>query len=217
LSSFDFKVGALDYIVLGNYTEADKWLTSAVEFNSKDADAWYYLGRAKYFEGSFAEAIVAYQRCTRISPTSARAKDGLGLTLEQLGRVDDAIQAFRDGIAAQASVRNSDPQLFIDLGALLVRQNRAQEALPYLHQALQLAPTDVAAHEQLGRAYMQLGQFENAQTQLQAAVTSDEQSPSLHLLLGQVYQREGLSERARQEFQRSSNLYGSHSSGDTSR
>jgi tetratricopeptide (TPR) repeat protein len=188
-----------------------------VRLNPRDADAWYYLGRAKYFEGSFSDAIDAFDRCISINPKSARAKDGLGMAYAQLGRTEDAIRSFQSAIAAQTVTGDKDPQPLIDLGILLVKQNQAEEGLTYLQQAVARAPNEASAHEQLGRAYLQLGQLDNSQQQLEAAVALEPLSPALHLLLGQIYRRQGMSDKARQEFARSAELYGSHSTNDISR
>lgn len=51
-SAFDLKIVALDYVLLGAYTDADKWLTKSLQWDPKDSQAWYYLGRTKYNEGS---------------------------------------------------------------------------------------------------------------------------------------------------------------------
>jgi cytochrome c-type biogenesis protein CcmH/NrfG len=43
------------------YPDADKWLTKMLEWAPNDSEGWYYLGRTKYNENRFAEAIRAFQ------------------------------------------------------------------------------------------------------------------------------------------------------------
>jgi tetratricopeptide (TPR) repeat protein len=62
-SAVELKVVAFDYILLGDYPDADKWLTRALQSAPADAEVWYYLGRTKYNENRFEEAIDAFQRC----------------------------------------------------------------------------------------------------------------------------------------------------------
>jgi tetratricopeptide (TPR) repeat protein len=83
-NAFDLKIVALDYVVLGDYVDADKWLTRSLEWNPKDSDAWYYLGRARYNENKFADAISAFQECVKLSPGNVKAEDNLGLALAGL-------------------------------------------------------------------------------------------------------------------------------------
>jgi len=53
----DLKIVSLDYVLLGAYADADKWLTKMLEWTPNDADGWYLLGRTKYNENRFAEAL----------------------------------------------------------------------------------------------------------------------------------------------------------------
>src|SRR5207244_4866141 len=46
-SAADLKVVALDYVLLGDYVDADKWLTKMLLWTPSDADGWYLLGRTK--------------------------------------------------------------------------------------------------------------------------------------------------------------------------
>jgi tetratricopeptide (TPR) repeat protein len=72
-SYLDLKVAALDYILLEDYADADKWLSRSLEWNPQDAESWYDLGRIKYNEASFSEARNAFDRCLKLnSETSKR-------------------------------------------------------------------------------------------------------------------------------------------------
>src|SRR5262250_1745384 len=42
--SDDLKIVGLDYVLLNDYPDAIKWLEKAVELDSNNKDAWYYLG-----------------------------------------------------------------------------------------------------------------------------------------------------------------------------
>src|SRR6266550_8378155 len=64
-SALDLKIVALDYVLLGDYPHADKWLTRSLAWNPKDSESWYYLGRTKYNENRFAEAVSAFEQCLK--------------------------------------------------------------------------------------------------------------------------------------------------------
>ena len=66
---------------------------------------------------------------------------------------------------------------------------------------------------ELGRAYFDLGQFEKAQTELEAAVGIDPKSRESHYLLGRIYQHLGKSELAAQEFKITESLIRLHDAG----
>jgi len=205
-SAFDLKVVALDYVLLKDYADADKWLTRSLNANPKDAEAWYYLGRAKYNENRFDEAIHAFQKYLNLDPKSVRGEDNLGLSYQGLGRTDEAIAAYKTAILWQKDLLNQDPGPFINLGALLLDENQPELAIAYLAQAVSIAPQSARAHEQLGKAYDRLAQLAKAQAELEKAVELAPQSARIHYVLGQVYRKQGLTEKAKLEFDRSAAL-----------
>jgi tetratricopeptide (TPR) repeat protein len=214
-SAFDLKIVALDYVLLGAYTDADKWLTKSLEWNPKDSQAWYYLGRTKYNENRFEEAVAAFKKSLELDPGNIKAEDNLGLSYAGLGRTEDAIASYKKAIQWQANSLDRKPGPFLNLGILLVEQNRAMEALPHLQQAVEISPTDPKAHQQLGKVYSALERLPEAQAELEKAVQLDPESAPLHFMLGQIYRREGLEAKAKAEFDRTASLKAVHSSNQT--
>jgi tetratricopeptide (TPR) repeat protein len=215
---FELKVVAIDYVLLGDYVDADKWLTRSLRDMPKDSDGWYYLGRVKYNENRFEEAASAFQQCLKLDPKNVKAEDNLGLSFQGLGRNEEASTAYQAAIAWQADVLVKNPDPFINMGSLMLELNRPQEAVAYLGQALTIPPEvyriqgvaelQPRAHELLGKAYLQLNQLEPAQRELEKAVELAPQSVRPHFLLGQVYRREGLTAKAKAEFDRCAALAG---------
>jgi tetratricopeptide (TPR) repeat protein len=205
-SAFDLKIVALDYLLLGSYTDADKWITKSLEWNPRDPQAWYYLGRTKYGKNRFEEAVEAFKKCLELDPHNVNAEDNLGLSYAGLGRTEDAIAAYQTAIAWQSQSLDMKPGPFLNLGTLLLSQNRAADALPYLQKAAEILPADPKAHQELGRSYSVLNRLPEAQAELEKAVQIDPQSVPLHFMLGQIYRREGLSEKAKSEFDRTASL-----------
>ena len=205
-SPFDMKVAALDYVLLKDYSDADTWLSRSLESNPDDSDGWYYLGRTKYRENRFGEAAEAFRRFLKLVPGSVKGEDNLGLALQGLGRADDAIAAFKIAIGWQKDSLIQGPGPLLDLGALLIEQNRTEEAVSCLQQAVAVAPEGARGHEQLGKAYDRLGQLNRAQSELEKASELAPQNPRLHYQLGRVYQREGFQDKAKNEFDRSEAL-----------
>ena len=202
----DLKIVALDYVLLGSYADASKWLARSVEGNPKDAEAWYYLGRAKYNENRFEDAVAAFLRCLELEPRNIKAQSNLGLSYAGLNRVADAQAAFLKAIEWQAEDPKKNAEPYIDLGDLLIQQNRSREAVAYLQKAVEIAPRESRAREKLGSAYLNLNELEAAQGQLEAAIGFDPENASLHYLLGTVYRKQGQAERAKAEFERFASL-----------
>jgi tetratricopeptide (TPR) repeat protein len=207
--SADLEAVAADYVLLKDYPDADKWFTKAVEWNPGDPLGWYYLGRTKYNENRFDEAIAAFQQCLKLDPRNVKAEDNLGLSYEGLAQTDQAMAAYRTAISWQTDSLAKDSGPLLNLGSLLADNDRTEEALPYLLDAAAISLRDYRVHRQLGKAYTHMSQLEKARTELEKAVELAPEDAPVHYMLGQVYQKLGLAEKARQEHERYSLLRGS--------
>jgi Flp pilus assembly protein TadD len=202
----DLKIVALDYVLLNDYSDADRWLTRSVAGDPKDSESWYYLGRTKYNENRFEEAIRAFQECLKLDSKNVKAGANLGLALEGLGRINEAEAAYRNAIAQQrnGSPKNAEP--FINLGNLLLEQNQIENAIAQLSEAREISPQESRAHKSLGKAYLRLNKLEEAQRELEKAVSLDPNSAGAHYLLGQVYRKKGWIEQAKTQIDRAAAL-----------
>jgi tetratricopeptide (TPR) repeat protein len=214
-SANDFKVIAVDYVLLGDFLDADQWFTKALEMNPSDADGWYYLGRTKYNENRFSQAIDAFHTCLKLDAHNVKAEDNLGLSYEGLNQVEEATQAFRTAIAWQAGAGERDAQPYLNMGMLLLEQEHPEASLPYLEKGVDIAPQSPKAHEQLGRAYLKLKRWKEGDGELEKAVQLAPDSSSLHYELAVSYRDQGLKDQAKKEFDRCTELNATHSSVET--
>jgi tetratricopeptide (TPR) repeat protein len=204
--AFDLKLVSLDYVLLGDYLDAGKWLSESLTRDSSDAQGWYYLGRIRYKQSKYTEAIQAFHQALALDPKNAKTEDNLGLVYERLGQRDDAIAAYRTAIAwSQTHSAGSDGPWF-DLGSLLQDLHRSEEALPILRQALVVNPNDARTHGTLAKTYQSLDKWQAAQAELEKAVQLSPHAAHLHYLLGRAYQKNGFTEKARSEFATASAL-----------
>jgi tetratricopeptide (TPR) repeat protein len=201
-NAFDLKIVGLDYILLKDYLDADHWLTRSLQWDPRDAQAWYYMGRTKYSESQFREAIEAFAHCLRLEPRNIQAENNVGLSYEALGQPDQAIQAFKNAIAWEVESPDKDPEPFIELAHLYLNQNEPEKAVPYLSQSIAIFPRVSKAHETLGKAYSLLHRLPEAQAELEQAVALAPEAASLHCMLGQVYRQEGMVKEAKAAFDR---------------
>ena len=209
-SASDLKTVALDYVLLGDYPDADKWLTKMLEWTPNDSEGWYLLGRAKYNENRFAEAISAFQKSLTLAPADAKTEDNLGLSFAGLGRNEEAADAYKKAVAWQERSLQKDPGPYIDMGSLLLDQSKNEEAIPYLRRAVEISSTYYKAHELLGQAHSRLNQLPLAQSELEKAISLAPNTASLHCMLGPVYRKQGFSEKAKSEFELCSSLNDTH-------
>jgi tetratricopeptide (TPR) repeat protein len=211
-SAFDLKIVAIDYILLGDFIDADKWLTRSLQLNPTDSDGWYQLGRTKYNENRFTEAIEAFKKCLALDATNVKAEENLGLSYAGLGDDLDAAKAYQTAIDWQTTSVTKDAETYLAFGTLKLDQNRPKDAIPLLIQATEIAPSVFQGHELLGKAYLQTQELLKAQTALEEAVNLSPDTARLHYILGQVYRKEGLMAKAKTEFDRCAALQGARPS-----
>jgi Flp pilus assembly protein TadD len=203
---------AADYILLNDNEDADKWLTEVTKLQPENALAWYYLGRARFYESRYKEAAEVFVTCLRLNPRDARAETNLGLAYKEMGKESDAIAAYQLAIKWEEEAGSKDAQPYLDLGSLLRRDEKAKESLYYLEKAVANEPNNPKVREELGKAYEDLHRNKDAESELRKAITLSPESSSLHYTLGHILKSEGREAEAVQEFAITSNLNGTHSS-----
>jgi tetratricopeptide (TPR) repeat protein len=195
----EFKVIASDYVMLGGFSDADKWFSEVVKETPDDSDSWYLLGRTRYSESEFEQAIAAFERALTLRPRYIEAENNIGLCWQELGNRAKAKDAFQAAIQWQGDTP-SDAQPFLNLGALLSDSGDYAQALQYLSRAESLAPGNPSVHEQLAKSYARLNKLSQAESELKTAVALAPSVSPLHFQLAQIYRKEGKLDRADEEF-----------------
>jgi tetratricopeptide (TPR) repeat protein len=198
----DLKVVGLDYVLLDDYADAIKWLEKSVEFDATNKDAWYYLGRAYYTVARLSEAQKAFETVLSLDASDSRAESNLGLILESNGKPADAMEAYRKAIAWQEQSPHPSEQPYVNLGNLLMQQDRITEAREPLEKAVALAPNSAFCHLTLGIYYRKAGRLDLARTELERATQLDPDNAVAHYQLGRLYRDLHAADRAQAEVDR---------------
>jgi tetratricopeptide (TPR) repeat protein len=131
------------------------------------ARKFFHMGYILQSMGEAATALDLYTASSRTMPTAeAFTFRSWALALE--GRFDEAIQECLKAIALDPNFGNP----YNDIGAYLLEQGRAKEALPWLEKAKK-APRYQAphyAHVNAGRAHLMLGKSSQARQEFRAAL-----------------------------------------------
>ena len=207
----DLQLVALDYVLLNDYNDAVHWLTRAVAGDPGNAEAWYDLGRAQMHQGHFDDAVIAFRHTLILQPENVKAMENLGLSLEAQNKPEDALKQYAAGLQQADRAAHPDESLLLSYGTLLNNRGAFTQSVPLLLRAGELAPDDPKALEELARAYTGHEQYERARLALEHAVKLAPADARLHFQLGRTYRSLGLGDKAKAEFSRSSDLYGTHS------
>ena len=119
----ELKIVAGDYVMLSDFSDADKWFLQVVSETPNDADAWYLLGRTKYNENEFAAAISSFEHALTLHPRYVEAENNIGLCWKELNDRDKARAASGpESIGRERTPVDAQP--FLNLGTLLADNNQ---------------------------------------------------------------------------------------------
>ena len=208
----DLKVVALDYVLLGDYDDAARYLEESLALDPENVEARYHLGRVRYQQNRFDLAIAAFHEVLRREPGNVKAEDNLGLSLEAKNEVEAALAAYREAVKLTENLPVQNEQPYLNLGALLAKSGHTEEAIPMLVRASAIAPSSGKTHYQLAKAYFDLNRLEDASKEARKAVALDPRESADHYLLGRIYQRSGMGELAKEQFRITEQLIHSKSS-----
>ncbi len=197
---------AMAYIVLEHGDWARPELQTLATTDPQNPLYLYWLGRIDYDDQRFADAIEKYEAVIAIDPAFTRAYDNLGLSLEGVGRQDDAREAFQKAIELNRQQPFPSPWPSLNFGTMLYRLGRAGDAEPYLREAVHNDSELAQAQYQLGALLENRGETAEAIEHLTRAAELDPADPKPHYALGRIYRRQGDEQKARAALDRFSEL-----------
>ena len=202
----DLKIGALDYVLMGDYADAGRYLEEAVRIAPENLEARYHLGRVRYQENRFDDAIAVFRTVLEKDPDNVRAQDNLGLCFEAKNQMEDAVAAYQRAIELDQKSVSRSAQPYLDLGTLLIKTSRPEEGIAFLRQAAEIDRRSGAVQYQLGKAYFDLRRYSEAQQATEEAARLDPKDSATHYLLGRIYQRLNKQELSAKEFKLTESL-----------
>jgi len=117
-----------------------------------------YRGGELLAAGNATEAKDYLERALRLEPENEKGKNLLGLTYFKLGLLDRAAQLYEGLVQANPA----DPTLRVNLGLVYLKTNTLSRAIHEFATATDLSPDHHKAHNYLGLALAQAGQYEKA-------------------------------------------------------
>src|SRR2546428_740611 len=156
---------------LGRLEEARDALNNTLILNGSFDEAWVFrgkileeMGNALEAERCYDEALECFRASLEIEPDNAELRYHQAVLLEDLERVDEAI----DGYAAAASKAHGADSL-LRLSTLLLRVGRAADALVPAEDLRARDPSDPRGWLAAGRALLALGRPTDAESSFRKA------------------------------------------------
>jgi Tfp pilus assembly protein PilF len=158
-------------------------------------------------------ALEPLERAVQLEPELLDAQLAVGNAYTRLGRLDDAIDAYRKALEADADFAAA----YTNLGAAYLRQinpgadseaatTQIQSAIDSFRTALQLEPEDAETHANLGSALLKASQIPQAKEEFEEALRLNHDLPEARVALGYLHLLTGQSEEAVNELERAVKL-----------
>lgn len=138
------------FLMQGHYKRAIDEYQLALRVGPLPAEALNHLGYALLQERRPAEAEQVLRLSIAAQTDSAAAYSNLGNALQQLGRLDESLGAYRLALASPGG--SQQPETHNDFGVALARAGRIDDAIVEFRAAVRLNPRYQAARDNLERA-----------------------------------------------------------------
>jgi tetratricopeptide (TPR) repeat protein len=182
---------AMSYVTLNRRDWARPELEKLAQSSPRNALYPYWLARLDYDDLQFGAAVAKLQKAIQLDPNFMKAYDNLGLCYEALGNHDEAVRTYQDAIRLNRQKNPSSPWPPLNLGALLIKLGRLEEAESILKESLRYDPKFPQAHYQMGVLLEKQEKDSEAIQELNQAVALDPSYPEPHYVLGRIYRRLG--------------------------
>jgi len=137
---------------------AEEACANAEALDSTAQEVHVAVGRLRLATGDAPKAVASYRRALALAPQSPDVLIGLADSLATDGRTEDAERTYQGAIAAQSRYAAA----YVAYGSFLFSQGRAADAALAYERATILTPDDPTALNNLGGAYLLMGNFEQA-------------------------------------------------------
>jgi tetratricopeptide (TPR) repeat protein len=194
-----YKLVASNAILINRMDIAEQALKTAAERAPNDYLVFFHLGALYYTNSRFPQALPPLEKSLNLNPDYVPARLFLGLTLEEVGREQAAMDCYHLAIttAERSGFKGEQPYLY--LGRLLYRQNRIDDSLLYLQKAVEANPQSCEGLCLMAKGLI----YKSRETDAIAAVNqcrqSDPRYPEAHYLLSRIYTRQGRNAEAKRE------------------
>lgn len=195
----------LSYIIMNHRDWARPELEKLRTSDPKNALYPYWLGRLDYDGMQFTSAVANFKKANELDPFFMKVYDNLGLCYEALGQFDEAIKTYEDAIRLNREKTPASPWPPLNLGTLLTKLGRLEDAEASLKESLGYDPDFPQALYQEGLLREKQKKDDEAVEALRRAAALDPTYAEPHYVLGRIYNRKGeteMAERAWNTFQR---------------
>jgi lipopolysaccharide assembly protein B len=165
------------------------------------AVAHYTRGRAELAHARATDAIAHFRQAQRSDRTFLPAVLALGDAHEAAGDLREAVRTWERAAETQPALA-----LLARLERAYRREGRPSRMIALYRAATEQAPDDLSLAAALGRVYLELEMLDEAADQLEKLEVRAPDLPTVHAFLGGVFERQGDTRQAFEEYRRALRL-----------
>lgn len=155
---FWLRLQAKALLVLGLRNKAHEIFLQILQINPQDVLALNSVGFKELNDKRLVQALGFFERAQLLTPHNANAHFNVGFVREELGRSQEAEEAFKMAIQIDEKMDRA----WYGLGLVLVRQQRFEESLEAFKRNTQLQSMSPYAWYQMARVHMEMKEPDKA-------------------------------------------------------
>ncbi len=164
----------------GNRQRADGIWRVVLNADPRHSDSIFMLGVLALEAGDPVTALANFDHALMLRPRAAAYHDTRGDALESIGRMPEAMGAWRTAISFDANLQAP----LVSLGTALAEAGELEEAASMHRRALTIDPNSPAALNGLGLTLLRLRDYPLAESSLRAALIEAPDMAAIHNNLG---------------------------------
>ena len=186
----------------GDYPNAIKEYTTAIQLHPRYADAFYNRAAAWDRLGNYAEAVSDYSVVLMINPKYAEAYNNRGIAYANLKRYLDAVADF--SVAVSLNIRFAEA--YNNRGYYNCMMGKFEKAIPDFDRAIRLNPSYGYAYNNRGFAWFSLKKFTQAMADYNMAIEKNPKNGLAFLYRGNCHEVMGAHDKACLDWMKSAAL-----------
>lgn len=183
----------------GQLEVARQCLERALALDPHAQYAQFLYGLEAYLGNDLAAALPRFRKARELNPRDPRTALYLGLTIESLGKPEEALALYQDAVRLEHSAGTLDAETLLPGAKLLLLLGRLKESESWLREAEELSPDSRDVHFELAPLLLKKGDASQAAAEGEKALTLSEgvvTDASIHYLLIRAYRQTGQADRA---------------------
>lgn len=162
-----------------------------IKANPKNSEYPFLLGRIDANGKHVEDAVAEFRKAIELDPNMVKAYEDLGRAQENMGLVDDAKKTYETGAQRNRTNKVHWEWSPLDLGVLLLKDEKLDEAEKLFREALKYNPRFGTAHYYMGQLFLKRGKETDAMNEFKTAVVDQPRLRQAWLALGRQFTKEG--------------------------